>query len=556
MSGFKPLPARPNLEFEHKAARKRLRAMRQANPEAKLADAQLAIAREYGFASWPKLVRYFEAAHRYINEHRLPNQPQYYEHEARVLPDQLRAGRHFATSSVASFVPRLYGLSPDELKRAQLTEDEARHVVVRREGFAGWQDMLDRSEELRQRRARREPPKSIDPRSIPHADDAGSLDTIISRHPGQLNEFLCGGMGMKPGTVRRLIERGADPEWVTPAGVPVLEHALLRYWNGEAVDVLAERVRRPRHALWIAAGLGDVEGVAKFLDANGRPTADARHIEPDFVAAGLGLMTHPEPGADEILMEAFFIACCNGRTSVIEYLAKRGFDVNTMIWESPMLNVAVGNAWTPVVASLLRSGADPDVRGRQPDASAREIASELFGQSREWQQRMWSILELLRLDPARILAERDARPAPEPIVVPELTECLELAGDDAAREGRQRIEPENLLWGMLRSDRSTGHRLFLRASGMEHVRFRRDHDTRLLASDDRIQRPALPLSDNSRSVLSTASGIARERRSDVLTSAHVLKALFRGEHGGYAPLLLARYGGSDDVLNHEFERAM
>jgi hypothetical protein len=82
MSELRPLPPRPNLEFEHKEAKALLRRLRSGDPEAlerararhpdidasinassplnvKLADAQLVIAREYGFASWPKLVRYF-----------------------------------------------------------------------------------------------------------------------------------------------------------------------------------------------------------------------------------------------------------------------------------------------------------------------------------------------------------------------------------------------------------------------------------------------------------------------------------------------------------------
>jgi ankyrin repeat protein len=51
------LPERPNLAFLKKLAKKRLRTMRAsaATAGAKLADAQLAVARDYGFASWRKL---------------------------------------------------------------------------------------------------------------------------------------------------------------------------------------------------------------------------------------------------------------------------------------------------------------------------------------------------------------------------------------------------------------------------------------------------------------------------------------------------------------------
>ena len=51
----KRLPARPNLEHLRKQAKRLLRKLRASDAAAKLADAQLAIAREYGFASWKKL---------------------------------------------------------------------------------------------------------------------------------------------------------------------------------------------------------------------------------------------------------------------------------------------------------------------------------------------------------------------------------------------------------------------------------------------------------------------------------------------------------------------
>jgi ankyrin repeat protein len=49
------LPPRPNLEWLRKTAKERLWQLRVANRSAKLADAQLAVAREYGFPSWRKL---------------------------------------------------------------------------------------------------------------------------------------------------------------------------------------------------------------------------------------------------------------------------------------------------------------------------------------------------------------------------------------------------------------------------------------------------------------------------------------------------------------------
>jgi hypothetical protein len=55
------LPARPNLDHLRKQAKTALRAMREHQADATLSDAQHAVAREYGFASWPKLKAHLEA---------------------------------------------------------------------------------------------------------------------------------------------------------------------------------------------------------------------------------------------------------------------------------------------------------------------------------------------------------------------------------------------------------------------------------------------------------------------------------------------------------------
>jgi hypothetical protein len=56
------LPSHPNLEWLRKSAKNRLTELRAANPRAKLADAQRAVAREHGFPSWRKLKAHVEAA--------------------------------------------------------------------------------------------------------------------------------------------------------------------------------------------------------------------------------------------------------------------------------------------------------------------------------------------------------------------------------------------------------------------------------------------------------------------------------------------------------------
>src|SRR5688500_19826620 len=55
------LPERPSLEQLRKQAREHLDTLRAAEPSVNLAAAQHALAREYGFESWPKLVHHVES---------------------------------------------------------------------------------------------------------------------------------------------------------------------------------------------------------------------------------------------------------------------------------------------------------------------------------------------------------------------------------------------------------------------------------------------------------------------------------------------------------------
>src|SRR5262245_20412517 len=49
------LPPRANLEHLRNEAKQRLKTLHAQNPRARLADAQLAVARDYGFSSWRRL---------------------------------------------------------------------------------------------------------------------------------------------------------------------------------------------------------------------------------------------------------------------------------------------------------------------------------------------------------------------------------------------------------------------------------------------------------------------------------------------------------------------
>ena len=69
------LPPRPSLEHLKNEAKQRLKTIRAQNPAARLAEAQLLVARSYGFPSWRKLKFYIDAmndsAHQLVNAVRL-----------------------------------------------------------------------------------------------------------------------------------------------------------------------------------------------------------------------------------------------------------------------------------------------------------------------------------------------------------------------------------------------------------------------------------------------------------------------------------------------------
>lgn len=56
-----PLPDNPDLEWLRKQAKRRLHAIQESKPDAQLSDAQLEIARQYGFDSWRALKAHVEA---------------------------------------------------------------------------------------------------------------------------------------------------------------------------------------------------------------------------------------------------------------------------------------------------------------------------------------------------------------------------------------------------------------------------------------------------------------------------------------------------------------
>jgi ankyrin repeat protein len=91
------LPARANLKHLKNEAKERLKAMRLENADLRLAEAQLAVARAYGFASWRRLKSYVDA---------LGNR-------GRELLDAVREGRVEIIREVLNAHPELVNTTTD-----------------------------------------------------------------------------------------------------------------------------------------------------------------------------------------------------------------------------------------------------------------------------------------------------------------------------------------------------------------------------------------------------------------------------------------------------------
>ena len=156
MSDFTPrLPARPSFEQLRKRASERLRDLRLNNPSAKLADAQFALARDYGFANWAQLKHYLQQPEPDLNAR--------YELLARDLVEAWNGdtsaltrlhhiyGTDFTQASVPyssetlrlKLSPRLRAIGLSE----ELTLEGAQLLIARQHGVATWLRLVDTRDE-------------------------------------------------------------------------------------------------------------------------------------------------------------------------------------------------------------------------------------------------------------------------------------------------------------------------------------------------------------------------------------------------------------------------
>jgi ankyrin repeat protein len=395
------LPAAPTLEQLRKQAKDLLRAHRAGEQVAraridayrpgpqhpvKLSDAQLVIAREYGFPSWPRLRSYVARVE--LNgaamEYAYHDELGYYEERANGL---LASARDETESALAGF--ERWGMT--------LSEAGARTVIARQHGFSGWRALRDHVRLLRESG---EPFASAYQQMERH--DVAGLRHTLDRFPQLVDARGTNGndlLGMATATcderlVALLLERGADPAranahgWTALhqaayRGLPLLARLLLDagapvevsargdggtplvvalFWgHRDAAELLADRRLVPLN-LRTAAGLGRLELIEQLVEAEGQLAQKAGEHRAFYRPHSGFPAWEPSDDPHEILDEGLLWSVTNGRVDAVNALLARGARINAQSYPSSALFAAAGRGDVTMIALLLEHGADPNRR--------------------------------------------------------------------------------------------------------------------------------------------------------------------------------------------------
>ena len=371
------LPPQPSLAQLRRQAKELLESYRAADAEAiarfrqhprlssasvatiraampSLSDAQLVLAREYGFASWPKLKLHVESWERV--EDRVARLRAAFAAAAPETKERLLAAVH-ARERFQHYVPDAQTLS----------EDDARLVIANEEGYAFWskyESYLDLDPTVQQviaaarigdlsklRSLLRTDPAAANPHWVradltpsPIPNDSIPLfvvsEGVFNGTNRQGNDdtltraLIDAGADVEiergtpltaavsfnaAGAVRALLEAGAAVDGVDRNGAP-LAYALL-FGFADVAELLAQY--GAKLDLRFAAGLGKLDAIKSFFNLDGS-------LKPEAGALADPYENHwrCERTRENVLSQALFFACLHGRLEVADFLLRQGADVN------------------------------------------------------------------------------------------------------------------------------------------------------------------------------------------------------------------------------------
>jgi ankyrin repeat protein len=340
--------------------------------DAALHDAQFAIAREQGFASWTRLKAYAEPPGD-------TRQTRIYVADIEWIADRVRglvrtreSAGPAALEQIRTWHPRFEGCPDEEILQAPFTEADARLVYAREHGFESWVDL--------ERRV-----KLLDPATEPFLaafqslQQPDALRAILDRHPRVARErgtngntllnlavslgsasavellLAAGAEASEPNDrgwtplhaaayanrceiAASLIARGADLEAEAhgSGGTPLI--AALFWGHREVADLLAQHSVAPGN-LRAAAGLGRLDLVERCFQEDRVLTARGFYRPhsgfPDW---------RPSADPQEALDEALVWAAKSGRTEILPRLVRAGARLDADPYRgTPLIWAAVRN---------------------------------------------------------------------------------------------------------------------------------------------------------------------------------------------------------------------
>lgn len=402
--GSLTLPDAPNLEWLRKQAKQRLKELRQADSGAKLADAQLDLARRYGFPSWRALKAHvdsltidgqlFDAARKgdaatlraLLDAHPdkvyVRNQP--YEHT--LLHVAAHNGR---LEAVDLLLKR--GIDPNTREKGDNTyamhwaaaaghldvvrmladaggdvvgdgDDHALQVIGWATGWEGCDDATHRvlADFLISRGARHHIYSAM------ALNDADEVRRVVAEDPSQLERPQSHNENFRlplhfavhkklSAMIALLLELGADPLGTDASGFTAIAYATDPQIDVPVLEAIRQRVGP---TLLTSLALNDWESAARILER------DASVVEKDGV---LHLMAK------------------RGNADAVKWLVERGANPNALWnhWDALVtpLHLATLSGHTDVARELLDAGADSTIRDSMHDSDALGWAN--FFQRRE-----------------------------------------------------------------------------------------------------------------------------------------------------------------------------
>lgn len=425
------LPAVPSLEQQKKQARELLKGARAGDADAlgrvrshhprasaldpaavALADAQLVLAREYGFPSWPRLKAHIESVLESRRTRVFVREVAYHDDRAHGLLAVLPDGASSVVDQVRTWHPDLADAPDEDVRRAPLTLDDARLVYARQHGFASWPRFVAHLDRLGAE-PEREPFLAVF--EAGKNGDWARATAVLQAHPelarargtngNTLLNLACSLAPCAPAdadaaearavqhrlaAVQLLLAAGADVQQANDRGWTPLHQAAYRndsamatlllraearvdatahgdggtplavalFWgHREVADVLAARAVVPGN-LRIAAALGRVDLVARCFDATGGLTREARAGRAFYRPHSGFPAWRPSDDPQEILDEALVWAAKSGHVEVMPLLVERGARVNADPYRGTPLVWAAANGRVDAVRWLLDHGAE------------------------------------------------------------------------------------------------------------------------------------------------------------------------------------------------------